>query len=292
MKSVDEPPTASSPGWIERLGQMLGREVRDREAFLEVVEEAFANGVLDQDARDMLMGVLKVSERRVSEVMIPHGQMIVIQETESMGQVLATVVGSGHSRFPVIGESRDQVVGLLLAKDLLAHYEQRSRHFSLRDHLRPMLFVPETKALNLLLREFRSTRNHMAVVIDEFGGVAGLVTLEDVLEEIVGEIRDEYDLETEGNILEHSRQRYTVRGLTGLPEFNRHFRTTLPEDEFDTIGGFLVDQWGRVPGRGETLETASLHFRVLRADRRRIQLLEVRRPKPHPPVVPTDSPPA
>ncbi len=179
--SVEDPSAPVSPGWIGRLGQILGREVRDRQAFLAVVEEAFANGVLDPDARDMLKGVLKVGEQRVSDVMIPHGQMIVIQEEESLAQVLSTVVASGHSRFPVIGESRDQVVGLLLAKDLLAHYEQRARHFSLRDYLRPMLFVPETKALNLLLREFRSTRNHMAVAIDEFGGAAGLVTLEDVL---------------------------------------------------------------------------------------------------------------
>ena len=290
--SVEEPPSSASPGWIGRLGQILGREVRDRQAFLAVVEEAFANGVLDPDARDMFQGVLKVGEQRVSDVMIPHGQMIVIQEEESLAQVLSTVVASGHSRFPVIGESRDQVVGLLLAKDLLAHYEQRARHFGLRDYLRPMLFVPETKALNLLLREFRSTRNHMAVAIDEFGGVAGLVTLEDVLEEIVGEIGDEYDLETEGNILEHSRQRYTVRGLTSLPEFNQHFKMALPEDEFDTIGGFLVDQWGRVPSRGETWEIGALRFRVLRADRRRIQLLEVRRQKPPPPPAPPDSPTA
>jgi magnesium and cobalt transporter len=290
--SVEDPSAPVSPGWIGRLGQILGREVRDRQAFLAVVEEAFANGVLDPDARDMLKGVLKVGEQRVSDVMIPHGQMIVIQEEESLAQVLSTVVASGHSRFPVIGESRDQVVGLLLAKDLLAHYEQRARHFSLRDYLRPMLFVPETKALNLLLREFRSTRNHMAVAIDEFGGAAGLVTLEDVLEEIVGEIGDEYDLETEGNILEHSRQRFTVRGLAGLPEFNRHFKTALPEDEFDTIGGFLVDQWGRVPSRGETREIGALRFRVLRADRRRIQLLEVRRQKPQPPSAPADPPTA
>ncbi|MHB1544815.1 MAG: HlyC/CorC family transporter [Gammaproteobacteria bacterium] len=280
--SGDSPPDSTSPGWFERIGQLLGREPRDRSAVLSFLDEAFANGVFDQQARDMLQGVLRVSELSVCDVMIPHGQMIVVHEEDPLPKVLATIVDSGHSRYPVIGASRDEVVGLLLAKDLLAHYLERARHFGLRDFLRPMLFVPETKALNVLLREFRSTRNHMAIAIDEFGGVAGLITLEDVLEEIVGEIDDEYDIETEGNILEHSRQRFTVRGLTSLEEFNRHFGAGLPEDDFDTIGGFLVDQWGRVPARGETLTFGTLGFRVLRADRRRIQLLEVRRIKATP----------
>ncbi len=280
--SGDAPPDPATPGWIERIGQLLGREPRDRDAVLTLIEGAFANGVFDQQARDMLRGVLRVSELSVGDVMIPHGQMIVVHEEDPLPKVLATIVDSGHSRYPVIGASRDEVVGLLLAKDLLSHYLERARHFGLRDFLRPMLFVPETKALNVLLREFRSTRNHMAIAIDEFGGVAGLITLEDVLEEIVGEIDDEYDIETEGNILEHSRQRFTVRGLTSLEEFNRHFDASFPEVDFDTIGGFLVDQWGRVPVRGETLVFGSFGFRVLRADRRRIQLLEVRRIKPAP----------
>lgn len=281
--SGDAPPETGSPGWFERIGQLLGREPKDRAAVLSFIDEAFANGAFDQQARDMLRGVLRMSELKVADVMIPHGQMIVVHEEDPLPKVLATIVDSGHSRYPVIGASRDEVTGLLLAKDLLAHYLERARHFGLRDFLRPMLFVPETKALNVLLREFRSTRNHMAIAIDEFGGVAGLITLEDVLEEIVGEIDDEYDIETEGNILEHSRQRFTVRGLTSLEEFNRHFGAGLPEEEFDTIGGFLVDQWGRVPVRGETLTFGALAFRVLRADRRRIQLLEVRRIKSTPP---------
>lgn len=280
--SGDSPTETSAPSWFERIGQLLGREPKDRNAFMALLDEAFANGVFDQQARDMLHGVLRVSERRVGDVMIPHGQMIVVHEDDPLSKVLATIVDSGHSRYPVIGESRDQVVGLLLAKDLLSHYLERARHFALRDFLRPMLFIPETKPLNLLLREFRTTRNHMAIAIDEFGGVAGLITLEDVLEEIVGEIDDEYDIETEGNILAHSRQRFTVRGLTSLEEFNRHFDVHLPEQEFDTIGGFLVDQWGRVPARGETLVFGMLRFRVLRADRRRIQLVEVRRIKETP----------
>jgi len=272
--------TSPRSGWWERLLLALGGEPRTRAELLELLEEAHANRLFDADALAMIQGALRVSEREVRDVMIPRAQMVVVREDDGLGEVLATVSGSGHSRYPVVRERRDDVLGLLLAKDLLEHYLHRSRRFRVRDYLRPVLFVPEGKALNQLLREFRTTRNHMAMAVDEHGAVSGLITLEDILEEIVGEIDDEHDLETEATIVERSPTRFTVNGLTTLEAFNRRFGTALRQEGVSTLGGYVAHRLGRIPTRGEELELEGARVRVLRADGRRVHLLDVRWPRP------------
>jgi len=272
--------TSPRSGWWERLLLALGGEPRTRAELLELLEEAHANRLFDADALAMIQGALRVSEREVRDVMIPRAQMVVVREDDGLGEVLATVSGSGHSRYPVVRERRDDVLGLLLAKDLLEHYLHRSRRFRVRDYLRPVLFVPEGKALNQLLREFRTTRNHMAMAVDEHGAVSGLITLEDILEEIVGEIDDEHDLETEATIVERSPTRFTVNGLTTLEAFNRRFGTALRQEGVSTLGGYVAHRLGRIPMRGEELELEGARLRVLRADGRRVHLLDVRWPRP------------
>jgi len=272
--------TSPRSGWWERLLLALGGEPRTRAELLELLEEAHANRLFDADALAMIQGALRVSEREVRDVMIPRAQMVVVREDDGLGEVLATVSGSGHSRYPVVRERRDDVLGLLLAKDLLEHYLHRSRRFRVRDYLRPVLFVPEGKALNQLLREFRTTRNHMAMAVDEHGAVSGLITLEDILEEIVGEIDDEHDLETEATIVERSPTRFTVNGLTTLEAFNRRFGTALRQEGVSTLGGYVAHRLGRIPIRGEELELEGARVRVLRADGRRVHLLDVRWSRP------------
>jgi len=272
--------TSPRSGWWERLLLALGGEPRTRAELLELLEEAHANRLFDADALAMIQGALRVSEREVRDVMIPRAQMVVVREDDGLGEVLATVSSSGHSRYPVVRERRDDVLGLLLAKDLLEHYLHRSRRFRVRDYLRPVLFVPEGKALNQLLREFRTTRNHMAMAVDEHGAVSGLITLEDILEEIVGEIDDEHDLETEATIVERSPTRFTVNGLTTLEAFNRRFGTALRQEGVSTLGGYVAHRLGRIPTRGEELELEGARLRVLRADGRRVHLLDVRWPRP------------
>jgi magnesium and cobalt transporter len=272
--------TSPRSGWWERLLLALGGEPRTRAELLELLEEAHANRLFDADALAMIQGALRVSEREVRDVMIPRAQMVVVREDDALGEVLATVSGSGHSRYPVVRERRDDVLGLLLAKDLLEHYLHRSRRFRVRDYLRPVLFVPEGKALNQLLREFRTTRNHMAMAVDEHGAVSGLITLEDILEEIVGEIDDEHDLETEATIVERSPTRFTVNGLTTLEAFNRRFGTALRQEGVSTLGGYVAHRLGRIPIRGEELELEGARVRVLRADGRRVHLLDVRWSRP------------
>ncbi len=267
-------------GWWERLLLALGGEPRTRSDLLELLEEAHAKRLFDTDALTMIRGALRVAEREVRDVMIPRAQMVVVREDDGLGEVLATVSRSGNSRYPVLRERRDDVLGLLLAKDLLEHYLHRARRFRVRDYLRPVLFVPEGKALNHLLRELRTTRNHLAMVVDEHGAVSGLITLEDILEEIVGEIDDEHDLEEEAMIVERSPSRFTVNGLTTLEAFNRRFGTDLQQEGVSTLGGYVAHRLGRIPVRGEELEIAGARARVLRADGRRVHLLDVRWSRP------------
>jgi magnesium and cobalt transporter len=225
----------------------------------------------------MVEGAFQVSEMQVRDVMVPRSQMVVVERDAPFDDVLATVIESGHSRFPVIGESRDEVVGTLLAKDLLPYLAgDREAAFNIRDTLRPAVFVPESKRLNVLLRDFRSTRNHMAIVVDEYGGVAGLVTIEDVLEQIVGDIDDEYDIgDEESFIKRHSDAEYIVKALTPIEDFNAAFGTEFSDEEFDTVGGLLLKAFGRLPERGDTVELEGLRFEVLHSDGRRIHLLKV-----------------
>ena len=274
-------------GWLRRVLQNLSGEPQDREEFLEEVRDAGERGLVDADSLEMLEGVLAVGEMQARDIMVPRSQMTVVERDDPAETLLPIVVESGHSRFPVIGEDRDQVVGILLAKDLLRHYaENRDGEFDIREVVRPAVFVPESKRLNVLLKEFRKNRHHMAIVVDEYGGVAGLVTIEDVIEQIVGDIADEYDVEEDLPIRRDGERQYTVRALTRIDEFNEFFSSTFSDEEFDTIGGLVAHGFGRVPRRGDVVRLVDFEFRVLRADRRRIELLRVIAPRD---VLPPDA---
>lgn len=276
--SEDRPSThtAGNRSWLERLTHALLGEPRDREQLLEVLRDAQKRDLLDSEALTMIEGVLQVSEMQVRDVMIPRSQMVVLERDAPVEDILSVIVRSGHSRFPVIGDSRDEVVGILLAKDMLWYYMEGQRDsFNVRELLRPASFIPESKRLNVLLREFRASRNHLAVVVDEYGGVAGMVTIEDVIEQIVGEIEDEHDVEEGTFILEHDPSHFTVKALTPIEDINEQFGTDFSDEEFDTIGGLILGKLGHMPKRGETLREGPLSFKVLRADNRRIHLLRV-----------------
>ena len=267
----------STRTWLEKLGQILQGDLKNREDLIETLSSAHDNDLLDADAFHMMMGVLSVSEMKARDIMIPRPQMVVVERDAALTEFLPVIIESAHSRFPVIGENRDEVIGLLLAKDLLAYVGQPEERFNIRDLLRPALIIPESKRLDVLLKEFRSSQNHMAVVVDEYGGVAGLVTIEDVLEQIVGEIADEHDVDDDDtNILPAGENLFTVRALTPIEDFNAFFNTDLSDDEFDTIGGLVMNGFGHLPKRGEEQVLAGYHFTVLRADNRRIYQFEVK----------------
>ncbi|MBI2778240.1 MAG: CBS domain-containing protein [Gammaproteobacteria bacterium] len=262
--------------WLERLSHVLLGEPKDREQLIELLRDAQQRQLLDSDALAMIEGVLQVSEMQVRDIMVPRAQMVVVDRDAALQEILPVITESEHSRFPVIGDSRDEVIGILLAKDLLGYFVT-GRHtvFNVRDILRPAVFIPESKRLNVLLKEFRASRNHMAIVVDEYGGVSGLVTIEDVLEQIVGEIADEHDIDEDAYIKKHSDFNYTVKALTPIDEFNSYFGSDFSDEEFDTIGGLVVHDFGKVPRRGEALAIGRFRFKVLHADNRRIHLLQV-----------------
>ncbi|HOB01503.1 MAG TPA: transporter associated domain-containing protein [Casimicrobium huifangae] len=265
------------PSFFERLSTMLSGAPEDREDLLDMLRDAHERKLLDADALSIFEGALEVAEMTVSDVMVPRSQMDVIEIDDAPAEVIAEMVETRHSRYPVIGENRDEVVGILLAKDLLA-YLVNPDAFSLKAVARPPIFVPETKRLNVLLREFRSQRNHMAIVIDEHGSVAGLVTLEDVLEQIVGEIIDEYDYDEEAdNIVAETATKWRVKASTEIDAFNEKFGTTFSDDESGTVGGLLMQEFARVPHRGESITLGGFRFTVLRADGRRVWLMTVER---------------
>ncbi len=269
---MDEP---QKPTLLERLSTFLLREPEDREQLITLLHSAHEKNLLDADGLAMIEGVLQVSEMQARDIMVPRAQMDVIDVNDSPDRFIPLVIETAHSRFPVIGEGKDDVIGILLAKDLLRYYAGEEE-FNVRDMLRPAVFIPESKPLNVLLKEFRKNRNHIAIVVDEYGGVAGLITIEDVLEQIVGDIEDEYDFdEAEDNIVQEKRGVYRVKALTEIADFNAAFGTAFSDAEFDTVGGLLLKRFGRVPKRGEQLLVDQLNFRVLRADSRRIYLLQV-----------------
>jgi magnesium and cobalt transporter len=267
--------------WLKRLTQGFAAEPQDREQLLAVLREARARGLLEADALPMLEGVLEVSDLQVRDIMVPRAQMVFVRRDDPVSSILPTVVESGHSRFPVMDENRDDIVGILLAKDLLRLYGAEARQrFDIREFMRPAVFVPESKRLNVLLKEFRGGRNHMAIVVDEYGGVSGLVTIEDVIEQIVGEIDDEFDVEDDQNIRKEAERLFLVRGVTRIAEFNEYFGAHLSEEEgFETVAGLLMKQFGRLPRRGESTIIEGFEFRVMRADRRRIDALRVVPPR-------------
>jgi magnesium and cobalt transporter len=272
-------PTPSKPSLLERLGAWLAREPEDREELIELLRTSYERNLLDADALAMIEGVLQVSEMRARDIMVPRAQMDVIDIRESPDQFIPMMIQTGHSRFPVIGENKDDVIGILLAKDLLRYYAGEEE-FNVREMLRPAVFIPGSKPLNVLLKEFRKNRNHMAIVVDEYGGVAGLITIESVIEQIVGDIEDEYDFDdVEDNIVPEKGGQYRVKALTAIADFNAAFGTTYSDQEFDTIGGLVLSRFGRVPKRGEQVSFDNITFKVLRADSRRLHLLQVTRKK-------------
>jgi magnesium and cobalt transporter len=263
--------------WLKKIAQGFVGEPQDRNELLTVLREAGQRGLVDPDALSMLEGVLEVGDLQVRDIMIPRAQMVFVRRDDPFAKLLPVVVESGHSRFPVMDEDRDDIVGILLAKDLLRLYAQEVRErFDIREFMRPVVFVPESKRLNVLLKEFRGNRNHMALVVDEYGGVSGLVTIEDVIEQIVGEIDDEFDVEDDHNIRKEAERQFTVRGVTRIEEFNEYFGAHLSEEEgFDTVAGLLMKEFGRLPRRGDAATIDGFEFRVTRADRRRIDALRV-----------------
>ena len=263
------------PTWLERLGALLMREPEDREQLIELLRSSYERNLLDSDALSMIEGVLQVSELQARDIMIPRAQMDAIDIGEAPDKFIPLVIQTGHSRFPVIEGNKDDVIGILLAKDLLRYYAGEEE-FNVRDMLRPAVFIPEAKRLNVLLKDFRANRNHMAIVVDEYGGVAGLVTIEDVLEQIVGDIEDEYDFdETEDDIIADKGGAWRVKAVTAIANFNAVFHTRFSDEDNDTVGGLVLSRFGRMPKRGEQLSFDGFTFKVLRADSRRLHLLQV-----------------
>lgn len=268
--------TNGHKSWLDKLVQAFVHEPQSRQELLELLREAHANDVLDIEALSIIEGALQVSDMQVRDIMIPRSQMTTIKATQTPREFLPGVIEAAHSRYPVIGESVDDVLGILLAKDLLPLLlEDNTDRFNIKDLLRPATCVPESKRLNVLLKEFRSTRNHMAIVIDEYGGVSGLVTIEDVLEQIVGDIEDEHDVDEDSYIKPLPSGDFLVKGLTPIEDFNDSFETEFPDEEFDTVGGLVMNAFGHLPKRNEVVELDGFRVRVLNADSRRVHLLRV-----------------
>ena len=272
--------TGSTGSWFRRLANSITGEPRDLDELAAILVEARERGLIDADVLQMLESVLEVSGIQVRDIMVPRSQMVVINRDEPVEKILPVVIESGHSRFPVVGEDRDEVQGILLAKDLLRFFvEDQPDDFDIKECLRPAVFIPESKRLNVLLKEFRVTHNHMAIVVDEYGGVSGLLTIEDVLEQIVGDIGDEYDIDESEGIRKEADRSWTVPALTRIEDFNQAFGTRFSDEEYDTIGGLILQELGRMPRRGEAVQIGGLELKVTRADRRRIETLRVTSPR-------------
>ena len=266
----------SSRTWLEKLGRAFGGEPRSREDLVELLRDVAAQGLIESETLAMLEGALEVDELQVRDVMVPRSHMVVIADGSRLDDVLPVIIESGHSRFPVVGEDKDEIRGILLAKDLLQLIVTEETP-SLEDLLRPPVIIPESKRLNVLLREFRVSKNHMAIVVDEYGGVSGLVTIEDVLEEIVGDIDDEHDAEAVADVQRIEEGRYLVQALTPIDDFNEALDTEFSDDEYDTIGGLVVAEFGRLPEAGESVQIGEWRFEVSSADDRRLHAMEVTR---------------
>ncbi|EMR13945.1 magnesium and cobalt efflux protein CorC [Methylophaga lonarensis MPL] len=261
--------------WFKRLSNLL-LEPKDQEQLIELLRSASERHILDSEALSIVEGALSVSQMQARDIMIPRSQVAMISRDAPMEETLRLVTETAHSRFPVIDDDRDDVIGILLAKDLLSAVVSAGKfEFDLRELLRPAVFIPESKRLNVLLREFRARRNHMAIVVDEYGGVAGIVTIENVLEQIVGEIEDEHDIDDDAPILQRDENTYTIKALTTVEDFNEFFETDWSDEDFDTVGGYVVNQFGHLPERGEQVTIGRYEFTVLRADNRRLHLLRM-----------------
>lgn len=265
---------SGSRSWLERIGRVFGSEPRSREDLIELLREVTESGLIESETLAMIEGALEVDELQVRDVMIPRSQMVVIPQGTTLEDILPIIIESGHSRFPVVGEDRDEIQGTLLAKDLL-RLVTRDDPVTLADLIRTPVIIPESKRLNVLLREFRVNKNHMAIVVDEYGGVSGLITIEDVLEEIVGDIDDEHDADATQDIERVEGGKYLVQALTAIDDFNESFETEFSDDEYDTIGGLVVSEFGRLPEAGESVEIGGWNFVVTSADDRRLHAMEV-----------------
>ena len=275
--SEDQSSNGSGPDtWMGRISKVFSSEPRDRGELKELIQESFEKGILDAEAVAMIEGVLAVSEMQVRDAMLPRSHMVVIPIDIPLDEFLPLILESGHSRFPVIGEDRDAVEGILLAKDLLRHFAENNGTLDLKALIRPAVVIPESKRLNMLLRDFRASRNHMAIVVDEYGGVSGLITIEDVLEEIVGEIDDEHDEEEEAPIKALGGNRYQINALAEIEDFNEAFECVFSDEDYDTVGGLLLAEFGRVPDRGEEVVLADrFQFKVTVSENRRIIMLDM-----------------
>ena len=265
----------STRGWLDRVLNVFTGQPQNQKQLLELLKNLQSHELLGADEFTMIEGVLQVADLQVRDIMIPRGQMVVLDHEDSLEQIIARITESGHSRFPVIDDDKDDVVGILLAKDLLSVSLDPGQGFEINDYIRPASFIPESKRLNVLLKDFRLNRNHMAMIVDEYGGVSGLITIEDVLEQIVGKIDDEHDEGDEIDIQPHGSNRYSVRALTPLPEFNDYFATEFESEDVETIGGYLLGQIGHLPKRGESIAVDNLTFKVLNADSRQVHLYQV-----------------
>lgn len=271
-------PPSPARSWFQRVLQVLAsNEPQDKEELITLLRDAEQRSLLATDTLAMIEGAIEIAEMHVRDIMIPRAQMSVLEIDELPERLAKFVIETGHSRFPVTGESRDDIQGILLAKDLLEYFTSGAdeTQFNLRDIMRPAVFIPESKRLNVLLREFRTSRNHMAIVVDEYGGVAGLVTIEDVIEQIVGEIDDEYDVDDEVFIKPREHGVFSVHSITPIEDFNAFFKTNFSDEEFDTIGGLVMQAFGHLPKKGEQLSLGEFDFEVSRADGRRIRTLRV-----------------
>jgi magnesium and cobalt transporter len=276
--SEGQPPSrhSSQKSWIEKIGQLLTGEPQDLDDLLEILRDARENHLLDTDALSMIEGALQVSQLRVRDIMIPRVQMVVVPKDAELDTLFPLVTQFGHSRYPVIEEDRSKVVGILLVKDLFAH-SLENKQLKVEQIMRPVILVPESKRLNVLLKELRTKGNHMAIVVDEYGQAAGLVTIEDVLEQIVGEIEDEHDeQDDEGYILQRNENEYMIKALTPIEEFDDYFNTHLATDEYDTVGGFIVNEMEHMPKKGESLTVDNMRFEIVRADTRRVNLVKLK----------------
>ena len=265
----------STKGWLDRIYSVFTGEPQNQKQLLDLLRSLQEHQLLGPDELAMIEGVLQVDDMQVRDIMIPRGQMVVLEHEDSLTDIIEKITASGHSRFPVIDDDKDDVVGILLAKDLLQPSLDQSQHFEINEYIRPASFIPESKRLNVLLKEFRLNRSHMAMIVDEYGGVSGLITIEDVLEQIVGKIDDEHDEDEEVDIQPHGANRYSVRALTPLPEFNEHFGTDFESEGIETIGGYVLRQIGHLPERGESITVDNLTFKVLSADSRQVHLYQV-----------------
>ncbi|GEM80247.1 CNNM family magnesium/cobalt transport protein CorC [Vibrio superstes] len=272
-KEKSEGPSRKS--FFERLGQLFQVDPKDRQELVDVIRDSEENDLIDHDTRDMLEGVMEIAEQKVRDIMIPRSQMVTVESTDDLDALINLITDAQHSRYPVISEDKDHVEGILLAKDLLKYLGSESAPFDIEQVIRPAVVVPESKRVDRLLKEFREERYHMAIVVDEFGGVSGLITIEDILEEIVGEIEDEFDDEEELEIRQLSKHTFAVRALTTIEEFNDTFDTNFSDEEVDTVGGLVMTQFGHLPSRGEIVEIGAYSFKVTSADNRRIIQLQV-----------------